>query len=133
MPKANADNLAKMVMGELNGYVAALPEDILEAQKVAAKAAQKELKATSPKEKRGKHPGRYAKSWKVKTTKTRMGAETVVYNTESGLPHLLEYGHDVKVGGRTVGHAKAYPHVEKAEANAMRLYAEELERRLNES
>ncbi len=128
MPKADVNDLAKVVMGELEGFVQALPGDILEAQKTAAKAAVKELKSTSPKQ-----TGKYSKSWKTKTTKTRTGAETVIYNASPGLPHLLEFGHDVKVNGKKVGHAKAYPHIQQAEENAIQLYTKELEGRLNDS
>ena len=128
MQKADADNLEKAVMAELNGYVAALPDDLLQAQKAAAKAAVKQLKNTSPKE-----TGKNAKAWKSKTTKSRLGAETVIYNAAPGLPHLLEYGHEVVVNGKRVGHAKAYPYIQRAEEEAAQLYENELERRLNES
>ena len=128
MQKAEVKNLDKVVMAELDAFAGALPEDIMEAQKTAAKAAVKELKSSSPSQ-----TGKYAKSWKTKTTKTRTGSETVIYNALPGLPHLLEYGHDVKVSGKKVGHAKAYPHIKEAEENATQLFEKELERRIGGS
>lgn len=128
MRKADASNLAKVVMAELDAYANALPDDIMDAQKTAAKAAVKDLRNTSPSE-----TGKYAKGWKSKSTKTRTGAETVIYNAMPGLPHLLEYGHDVKVNGRKVGHAKEYPHIKEAEEKAMQLFEKELERRIGGS
>ena len=128
MRKADASNLDRVVMAELDAYANALPDDIMDAQKTAAKAAVKDLKNTSPSE-----TGKYAKSWKTKSTKTRTGAETVIYNAMPGLPHLLEHGHDVKVNGRKVGHAKAYPHIKDAEEKAMQLFEKELERRIGGS
>ena len=128
MPKANPNNLDKVVMAELDAFANALPGDILESQKTAAKAAVKELKAGAPRQ-----TGEYAKSWKTKTTKKRTGAETVIYSTKPGLPHLLEYGHQVVVNGQNVGHARAYPHIKEAEETANRLFETELERRIGGS
>ena len=119
--KTTANNLDKAVMAELDEYAGLLREDIAKAQKAAAKKAIKELKQTSP----GK--GRYGKGWKSKTTMTRTGAETVIYQGEQpGLAHLLEYGHPIVSGGRTVGQARAFPHVDPAEENAVKDYEKEL-------
>ena len=119
------DDLDKAVMGELDKFAGMVLEDIVTAQKTAAKSAVKELKATSPK--RGK--GTYAKGWKSQTTKTRTGSSTVIYNgKQPGLAHLLEFGHPIVSGGRTVGQAKTFPHIEPAEANVVKAYEEELTR-----
>ena len=87
----------------------------------AGKQAQKELRETSPKRKKGKTAGRYAKGWRVKSVEKKKGViEVTVYNkTDYQIAHLLEYGHAVVVGGRTIGHADAHPHIEQAEQNAI--------------
>lgn len=119
--KVSPDNLDAAVMAELDQFAGMLPDEIATAQKTAAKAAVKELKTTSP----GK--GRYHKGWKTKTTKTRTGAETVIYNGDvPGLAHLLEFGHPIVSGGRTVGQAKAFPHIEPTEKNVVDVYEKEL-------
>lgn len=67
----------------------------------AAKEAQKEVASGSP------GGGKYAKGWKVEDTGTRLAPGRTIYNTRPGLPHLLEFGHALRGGGRT----KAQPHV----------------------
>lgn len=117
-------SLDELMMGELEAYVGTLPEHFVTAQKKAAKAAIKELNQTSPKK-----TGEYAKGWKSKTTPTRTGSETVVYNGDKpGLAHLLEFGHPVVVGGRKVGQAKAHPHLAAAQETANKVYEEELQK-----
>lgn len=121
--KTTADNLDKAVMAELDEYAGMLKEDIATAQKTAAKKAIKELKRNSP----GK--GKYGKGWKSKTSMTRTGATTVIYQGDKpGLAHLLEYGHPIVSGGRTVGQARAFPHVDPAEEDAAANYEQELAR-----
>ena len=121
--KTTVDNLDQAVMEELDKYAGMLPDEIEAAQKAVAKTVVKQLKTTSPK--RGKQ--RYAKGWKSTTTKTRTGAETVIYQGKlPGLPHLLEFGHPKVNGGRT----KAIPHIQPAEQEAIRLYEDEIGRRL---
>lgn len=115
------DELSQAVKAELDAFAGMLPDQIMEAQKTAAKAAIKEIKRLAP----GK--GQYARGWKSKTTKTRTGAETVIYQGDRpGLPHLLEFGHPVISGGRTVGQAKAFPHLEPTEKDIVGVYEKEL-------
>lgn len=87
-----------------------------------AKEAAKRLRKTSPKD-----DGEYAKGWKAKTEKTRLGVTGIVYNKDyPGLVHLLEFGHAKRNGGRT----RAFPHVEPvnewAEEEAIRQIEEAL-------
>lgn len=130
MAKATADNLAKIVMDELQAFASALPEDMAEAGKAAGKVAITRLKATSPSQ-----TGAYSKGWKAKTDLTRLGAETTIYQGKRpSLAHLLEFGHPIKSGGRTVGQAQAIPHIQEAETLAIETYERELKRRIeNES
>lgn len=117
-----AKSLEDLVMGELEEFAGTLPEHFITAQKAGAKAAIRELKQNAPKK-----SGEYAGGWKQKTTKTRTGGETVVYNGKKpGLTHLLEFGHPIVSGGRTVGQAKAFPHMAQAQETANRVYLEEL-------
>ncbi len=117
------DDLDKAVMDELDKFAGMALDDIVNAQKKAAKSAVRELKQNSPK----RSKGTYAKSWKSQTTKSRTGSTTVIYNSRlPGLVHLLEFGHPIVSGGRTTGQAKSFPHVEPAEQNAVSAYEKEL-------
>jgi len=78
-----------------------------------AKDAVQKLRSTSPKQAGGKHPGRYARGWRVK----KNGADVVVYNaTDYQLTHLLEFGHAVvNRYGDTGARARAIPHIAPVE------------------
>ena len=124
--KIQVDQLAAAVEQELDIFAGLMPDTIAEAQKVAAKAAQKQLKTSSPQK-----TGTYAKNWKIQTTKTRTGATTEIYQGKKpGLTHLLEYGHPIVSGGRAVGQAKALPHIQAANDSAAAAYESELKRRI---
>lgn len=117
-----AKSLDELVIGELEDFAGTLPEYFMTAQKKAAREAIKELQQTSPKK-----TGEYAGGWKSKTTQTRTGGETTVYNGKKpGLAHLLEFGHPIVRGGRAVGRAGAFPHLAQAQETANRVYLEEL-------
>lgn len=123
--KVSVDRLDSIVMGELDQYAGALVKDIEAAQKAGAKAAIRELKQTSP-----KRTGEYAAGWKSKTERTRTGTTTTIYNGDKpGLAHLLEFGHPIIKGGRTVGRAEAIPHIKKAEKTAIDVYEKTLKER----
>ena len=115
------DDLSKADSEILDDFYMMLPEDIAKAQKAAAKGAVRTLKQTSPGD------GRYHKGWKTKTEQTRTGASTVIYQGEQpGLAHLLEFGHPIVSGGRTVGQARAFPHIAPVEAQVVDAYEKEL-------
>lgn len=122
----SVDELAEAVQAELDAYVGLAPEAFEAAGKAAGKKAVKRLKSDSPSK-----TGEYAKNWKVKTVKTRTGASTTIYQGKKpGLAHLLEYGHPIVHGGRTVGQAKAFPHIAAAQETAIKAYEDELKERM---
>lgn len=93
----------------LEEYVHDVQIAIDEAAKEAAELTQRQLKATSPKRKKGKGKGTYARSWKVKKRHDFHLVAYVVYNGKRpGMTHLLEHGHD-KVG--SYGRVRAIPHI----------------------
>lgn len=54
----------------------------------------------------------YARGWGVELRTTRVGSQAIIWNkTNPGLVHLLENGHAVRRGGRTVGQYAGKAHV----------------------
>lgn len=101
-------------------------EALDEAVETAAKEALQSIRETAPRK-----TGQYAKGWKKETKKSRMGKAAVIYNSKRpGLPHLLEFGHPVRRGGRTVGQAAAHPHIlpvqEAAGETLLRVFREKM-------
>ena len=73
--------------------------------------------------------GDYKRGWRASIQATKLNVKAVVYNaTDWQLTHLLEYGHQVKRGGRTVGEAKPHEHIEPIKQWAF----DEFEKRLKE-
>lgn len=73
--------------------------------------------------------GKYTRGWRASFQTDKLSVKATVYNSsEWQLTHLLEYGHQVKRGGRTVGEAKPIQHIEPVKQWAF----DEFEKRLKE-
>lgn len=94
MSSIKIDDLEKAIKGICSEYVHDCTEIVQEVVPELSKEAVKELKKTSP-----KNTGKYAKSWRQKADKSRVGASAVVFNDEYYLTHLLENGHATRNGG----------------------------------
>lgn len=96
-----------------------------------AKDSVKKLKAESPKRK-GSSKHEYSKGWTYELDKKRLSVGATIYGKKGtyNLAHLLEHGHAVRSGGRTVGKASAYPHIANVEQWAIKEFTERLEREL---
>lgn len=110
------DDLSDEIQSILSEYEKDAQEVVDESIKKAGKDAVKELKKTSPKNK-----GNYAKGWKSKVEKSRLGDKVIVYNTVYYLTHLLENGHAKVGGGRVEGKPHIKPASDKAAKNAIEL------------
>ena len=76
--------------------------------KKAAQAGAKALQAASRSSFGGK--GKYASGWTTRLYEKRVQTEAVIYNANTpGLPHLLEYGHAKRGGGRVAGRSHIAP------------------------
>jgi len=86
----------------LNDYSDDIQEAITEEALEVAKEGQSKLKATSPKNKKNtSRKGRYAKGWRVKTTKGKGFVNCISHNaTDYQLTHLLEREHMTRNGGK---------------------------------
>lgn len=129
MANISVDQMADTILDILKEYKDTLEEDITEAIDETSKEAVKELKSTSPKGRRGE----YKKSWKRKKEKYKNGFyRNTIYSNEYRLTHLLENGHALKCGGRTVGQTSAYPHIKDAELNAIERLETTITRKIQE-
>ena len=117
------DNLA----AEINKMLSEYCEDIADGVDVATrKTAQLGARALNT-ESANKFGGKkYRKSWTSKHEKRRLASVAVIYSRIPGLPHLLEHGHAVRGGGRTV---PGKPHIAPVEQEVIRAF----EREVNES
>ena len=121
--RVTVDQLASAVMRELDDYADTTTEGVKSAVKKAANTVKKEISATAP-----VRSGKYAKSWRTKTTKESSSSmEVTVYSpTRYMLAHLLEHGHAKRGGGRVA----ARPHIAAAEQDGIDELEEEIGRTL---
>ena len=121
--RVSVDQLASAVMRELEDYADTTTDGVKSAVKKAADTVKKEISATAP-----VRSGKYAKSWRTKTTKESSSSlEITVYSpSRYMLAHLLEHGHAKRGGGRFA----ARPHIAAAEQDGIEELEEEIGRTL---
>ena len=109
------DELADVINEGLKEYADLATEEVKGAVKKSAKAVKDQINGSAP-----VRTGRYAKSWKVKTTaESANGLEQTVYSpTRYMLSHLLEKGHAKRGGGRV----RAIPHIAPAEEMGIEMF-----------
>lgn len=119
MAKVTLDKLGPAVEQILREYEQDVLNGLSGATAQVAKTGAAAVRAGSP-----RLTGDYARGWTSKTTTTRVGADAVIYNrTEYRLAHLLENGHALKHGGRTIGHVRSIPHIKPVEEEINARYA----------
>ena len=118
--RCRIDQMAHVIMEGLQEYADLAAEDMKAAVRKAGNSAKKDIEANAPEK-----TGAYKKSWAVKTVRENANAmEVVVYSRNRyQLAHLLEFGHDLRQGGRT----RAFPHIAPAEARAAEMLVREVE------
>ncbi len=105
--RVTIDNFADKLIKQMTEYSEACSEEVKEVIKDAGKKARTELKRTSP-----KRSGDYAKKWSMKVAKENStSVEVVIYDKRYSLVHLLEKGHQLRRGGRSLGEVKPIEHV----------------------
>lgn len=102
MPKkVTTDTLADSIRDILEEYGDELKGSLDEITKKIAQKGQQAIKNESKSKFNGK---RYWKGWKVDLQVGRLDTKATIYNESlPGLPHLLEYGHAKRGGGRVQG------------------------------
>ena len=101
--------MADAIMEDLQEYADAAAMDVKAAVRKSANTVKRQIGEKAPVGK----TGRYAKSWRVKTTEenSQKLVQTVHSPKRYMLAHLLEKGHAKRNGGRT----RAIPHIAPAE------------------
>lgn len=103
--KVTVDNLAQELQKILDDYGDEVSENLdkitKEMGKKGVQALKNESLAKFPDSK--KHKKRYGQTWKSEVTQKRLYTTVTIYNSQAGLPHLLENGHAKVNGGRVPG------------------------------
>lgn len=114
---------------DINDILAGYGDDIQnmiqeEAEKIA-KEGVKELRATSPRNKRNSAKrGKYARGWRVKKENRRGEVHCIIHNaTDYQLTHLLEKPHLKRNGGYT----KPIVHIKPVEESCISKYEKSVE------
>ena len=117
------DELADAINEGLEEYAELATADMKQAVKKSAKAVKDQINGSAP-----VRTGRYAKSWKVKTTaESSTSLEQTVYSPNRYmLSHLLEKGHAKRGGGRV----RAIPHIAPAEEMGIEMFEGLIEKAL---
>lgn len=121
-------NMAKEIMKQLGEYSIEVGLQVDKVSREVAEDTAKLLNQTSP-----VRTGEYARSWTSdKGVMKRNKTSYVVHaeNKQYRLTHLLEKGHQLKRGGRSIGTVRAHEHIAPAEAVAITKLQEKLSRRL---
>ena len=122
--KIDIEDLAGAIVRELHQYSDKVDADVKKAVRKTANSVKAELAQTSPKE-----TGDYAKSWKASLTEeTGHAMHITVHAGKYQIAHLLENGHALRRGGRTVGSVSPKPHIKAAEEHGKQLLTELIEK-----
>lgn len=113
--KVTLDTLGEELNKILDEYAGDIESNLDEITKRVGKkgalALKNESLAAFPDSK--KHKKRYGSTWTSRADKQRLYTTVTIYNSQPGLPHLLEYGHASRNGGRVQGKAHISPVEEK--------------------
>lgn len=133
MAKLTLENFEKEMEKVLSEYSEDVKSNLDEATKKVMKEGVKLLRSES-KAKFGtsdKRDKKYATSWTTQFETGRMSTQGTIYNTEAGLPHLLENGHVSRNGtGRTLGSVKGREHIAPVDEKIATAFEREVKSKL---
>lgn len=105
--KITIDALPGEIAKILSDYGDEVTDHVNDAAEKVGKVGTRALNASSGAAFGGK---KYRRSWTSETVKHgSLGSTVVLYSRKPGLPHLLEYGHAKRGGGRVAGRAHIAP------------------------
>lgn len=132
MAKAiTVDRLGEEIAKILDEYASDITGNVEEATRRVTKMGVKTVKSESLRSFKDVNldKGRYGTGWTSQIETGRFSAQGTIYNYKyPGLPHLLEYGHANRYGGRTLGHVHIAPVEEKINAEFERKIENEIKR-----
>lgn len=119
MAKVTVDNLSAAVKEVVEKYGEEVNQNVDKATKEAARKGVQALKSQSARFGSG-----YAGGWKAEYESKRYGTLATIWNARvPGLPHLLEYGHATRNGGRVAGQE----HIAPVEEQLVETFTQEME------
>ena len=114
--QANIDKILREYADDVNKDVSQLAKDF-------AKKGATAVKQSAQAKGWGEHTG-YAKGWTSQFQENRYSAQGVIFNKDvPGLPHLLEYSHALRNGGRS----RAIPHIAPVEEKLVQEFQKAVE------
>lgn len=121
-PDAFADAVRQLVEEYGEDVSKSVKEDVKDVGKETVQLVHQNIDAA------GIGGRKYRKSFKETVTKDTAWITTVEIHSPKHyrLTHLLEFGHVVKVKGKVVGAARAYPHLATAEKEAEELLGKKI-------
>ena len=122
--KVSINNFASEVTKITREYLEEVEDETDKAVMETAFEARDELKVAGD-FKNGKK-GRYRNGWTITFNQKRTNVEAIVHNTDYQLTHLLEFGHQLVIGGRNVGEVRAFPHIADVNDEAQRMLEERI-------
>lgn len=132
MAKAiTVDRLGEEIAKILDEYATDITGNVEEATRRVTKMGVKTVKSESLRNFKDVNldKGRYGTGWTSQVETGRFSAQGTIYNYKyPGLPHLLEYGHANRYGGRTPGHVHLAPVEKKINADFERKIENEIKR-----
>lgn len=125
--KISIYDLNDSIFKVLSEYKENIDEEVKETANKIAKEAKEDLINDSPRSKKERNQ-KYYKGWAIKKKINKNGKYVLaVWNkTNYRLTHLLEFGHNVKNGGKV----KAVPHIRKVEEKMSKEFEEELKKKI---
>lgn len=116
----------------LKEYQGEIEKEVALSSYEVGEAVVESLHQTSPVGTDTPNRGRYAKGWTYGEAKSSLGRINItVYNeTDWQLTHLLEFGHALKRGGRTIGQVGRYQHILQRRNLAEELLMKKVEEQL---
>lgn len=132
MAKAiTVDRLGEEIAKILDEYATDITGNVEEATRRVTKMGVKTVKSESLRSFKDVNldKGRYGTGWTSQIETGRFSAQGTIYNYKyPGLPHLLEYGHANRYGGRTPGYVHIAPVEKKINADFERKIENEIKR-----
>lgn len=124
--KIPIEKLSDTIKEILDEYADEINENVEEVTKKVVQEGAKAVRANARNTFKTHSDRPYAKSWKTEIETGRLSTTGVIYSTKPGLPHLLEYGHAKRGGGRVPGR----PHIAPAEEKLVEEFESKIEAKI---